>query len=845
MKNILHSPVRAILKAWKITPAFSLVEMLMALLVASLLMAALAPVMTRKMNEHIQVSNTANIKTPYDLQCYPYTDANPAVTVPLNNVYYANFIMASGGGGGAGATSANKAAQTPIQITGTTERDTTQEIVITEYMTDVKLTLAGGGGGGAGGAGYVSACPTGTIEFSGSSALKKFCMTKYNIGEYKNQVQTLNYAYIPKCPSCSFYSSTDVSAGYANKCGTGSAKCCWYAGSNSADSYTANNLHCSTYGYNACVRTLCNYEAAKSGCEEFTYVPSGVQSASWQLPTYEQAAYLGSANYSSSKGNLSSGPGNASIWLCSSSSISGADLCSGTLNRCYNGNENACQPAAIWLSREGSNAANHAWLMAENNTVALYLSGATDARRSFSTRCTLDKTNLFRSYSGAGGSAGAYIADLDITQYIKQAGVNGRIIITAGKAGKGGNGASSNNTKANDGTAGSHSQVIIKKQTGEIIYGVRVSGGNSGSAAQSITPTSAAASNSSSFPDESTSGCQYTSDGTNWKSGGCTKWTLMGNGGEAVWGSNASAPYAKGGQGAHSPLTSSGGGNGGTGDNSTTLNGSAPVTLSYPGAGGGGGSSIYGYSDKITAGKGGNGAGGLARITYNNEYAAAGGGGGGAGSVVQVKNIYVGNKTECTLTIGKGGKGGGVDNDGMDGSLSSVKCDNDARIFAVKGGKGGKKGTASSGINVNPSGGSKGAFGDADTYIYSLDPEKRVIKKGLDGMDGSFDSTNGYSIGGRGGTGGTGTKGACGGLYTETGICEVSETDINRINGKGFEYTDVVTPLTQDIQNTASPSFGKASAGGGAGGWTRELGSGKGGDGMNGYVCVYWYGDEE
>ncbi len=60
MKNILHSPVRAILKAWKITPAFSLVEMLMALLVASLLMAALAPVMTRKMNDTLSF-NVGNI----------------------------------------------------------------------------------------------------------------------------------------------------------------------------------------------------------------------------------------------------------------------------------------------------------------------------------------------------------------------------------------------------------------------------------------------------------------------------------------------------------------------------------------------------------------------------------------------------------------------------------------------------------------------------------------------------------------------------------------------------------------------------------------------------------------
>ena len=41
-------------------PAFSLIEMLMALLVASLLLAALAPVITRRMNESLTVNSNVN-----------------------------------------------------------------------------------------------------------------------------------------------------------------------------------------------------------------------------------------------------------------------------------------------------------------------------------------------------------------------------------------------------------------------------------------------------------------------------------------------------------------------------------------------------------------------------------------------------------------------------------------------------------------------------------------------------------------------------------------------------------------------------------------------------------------
>ena len=45
----------------------------------------------------------------------------------------------------------------------------------------------------------------------------------------------------------------------------------------------------------------------------------------------------------------------------------------------------------------------------------------------------LRKLTLFKSYSGAGGSAGASLIDLDITEYVKQAGIGGTIELTAGK----------------------------------------------------------------------------------------------------------------------------------------------------------------------------------------------------------------------------------------------------------------------------------------------------------------------------------------------------------------------------------------------------------------------------
>ena len=103
-------------------PAFSLVEMLMALLVASLLLAALAPVMTKKINESIGISGLGGtINPPGGSYCWSTTtgggsenmeyDSNGNRVVKYTTeagVYYVNFALASGGGGGGGASEFKK-----------------------------------------------------------------------------------------------------------------------------------------------------------------------------------------------------------------------------------------------------------------------------------------------------------------------------------------------------------------------------------------------------------------------------------------------------------------------------------------------------------------------------------------------------------------------------------------------------------------------------------------------------------------------------------------------------------------------------------------------------------------
>ena len=95
----------------KYKPAFSLVEMLMALLVASLLLAALAPVMTKRLNDNVSVTVPSKSDSGYkifttdDADCEEVEGQNYmkcAFTVP-NDVTQLNIYMQGAGGGGAAA----------------------------------------------------------------------------------------------------------------------------------------------------------------------------------------------------------------------------------------------------------------------------------------------------------------------------------------------------------------------------------------------------------------------------------------------------------------------------------------------------------------------------------------------------------------------------------------------------------------------------------------------------------------------------------------------------------------------------------------------------------------------
>jgi len=157
MKEILSCPEfglwRSMLRSFGFRPAFSLVELLMALLVASLLMAALAPVMTRKMSENVNVYGfNSGVRGDYSRTFYEDFEW----TVP-NGVNTINVTSIGGGGAGGGASYGFK------EITSTTN-----DWIVPSGVTKIRVFMTGAGGGGAsGGAG--SGIAYGTVSGTSSN----------------------------------------------------------------------------------------------------------------------------------------------------------------------------------------------------------------------------------------------------------------------------------------------------------------------------------------------------------------------------------------------------------------------------------------------------------------------------------------------------------------------------------------------------------------------------------------------------------------------------------------------------------------------------------------------------
>lgn len=868
------------------TKAFSLVEMLMALLVASLLLAALAPVMTKKINESIGISGLGGtINPPGGSYCWSTTtgggsenmeyDSNGNRVVKYTTeagVYYVNFALASGGGGGGGASEFKSE---NAHLTGVNNTSLKIEANMDEF--DIVSVIGGGGGGGGGAAVDKSTTCTGTTSAEKCACMgysydskNNLCVSNNlgskNLANAKTACSSMSPSGKWQLPSTgqlsnwnTLYSTFGITSGQTVWSRTSGQGAC-----SANETYNCYN--------NGSYRT--GYSSSSACCSGSSY---GQYAGTYKYCSTEKPSFWSTT----SNGGSSSCTGNTFPYYCVCAAIS-----SSSNNECKQGIRAACcgGPTSGICNRSGGTSggcnaycANNCGANPANKDTCLstvttscsswytnyyyyQLSGsswtqgyATSNTGSRSTYCVYNDSGTvgseaFYSLSGGGGGASpslennSFASNILATfrQRIKE-NIGGYIVLEVGEGGAGGAASTGKGQKPANGKNGGASCIVITgNNKADVKYRICVPGGKFGYSGDGTKANAETTGWGAAGGETPLANSCYAIDYTFNPSGVRTEFscTKKGNSGTAG-GASTNNPTA-GGKGGASVINNIqvGGTN--------VVNGVNAASSNY-GAGGGGGSASKtgtGANGSLSFGKGGNGAGGHIYLNYKVRYDAAGGGGGGAGSVAIVREYRV-NQGECTFTIGKGGAGGSVATDGKKGGDTSVTCTNSGgEVFRVYGGEGGKKGTTATTLGGYSTGGLGGLKGLYSDDVTGLPPSKLTSKTGLDGTQGGVnDSTYTnyvpvtYSAGGRGGTGGTGKKGGCGGLLNDV-VCTYA-TDIipnaEAIKGISMQLSDVKFPDLTQAEN-----YGESGSGGGGGGWHMQTGSGQGGDGLGGFACIWW-----
>ena len=273
-------------------PAFSLVEILVALIIVSVIIAAMAPVITKKL-------------------------ASAGIT-----------IVGGGSGGGVVDGDISKS----VCKSGTYWDDGFGGCKICSYKTphceDCNINT-----------GVCSVCADGYEldennlcvesgevscgEFAHKVTLNglEYCMTKYNVGD-KNELPLPDKI-------------TTVTTG--SSCSPSGVKfCCWQGN-------TANQSECgSTNGsYSGCHRTVCDWRAANIACNELKY-----QNLSWRLPTVQEYTSL-----SSSLDLYQNSLADNGLMLCDRYSAAVSSRCQYTTS-CNGATNNYCKAYLHWTSTQ-------------------------------------------------------------------------------------------------------------------------------------------------------------------------------------------------------------------------------------------------------------------------------------------------------------------------------------------------------------------------------------------------------------------------------------------------------------------------------------------------------------
>jgi len=730
--------------------AFSLVEMLLALLVVSIILTAMAPVITKRHNDTLRVSTGSSSKNSaflvYDAENgikYPKGNAlNSLSQTSAGEILFTNkegipvelklTLQGAGGGGGGyqrtGDLSINSSASDTANQSVNSTIDKTWDFRIPRGVSNVRVTLQGGGGSGGLGA-------AGSEEYLLPSARNgnegDLCIKKYNIGDLPsllpagaNMASYRDLSSYPEGQRGGIPLGTTIVASVASGATSGSASnTCWYA----KNQKTASTCTDAT-GYSGCYRTVCTQDVAINACAALE--PAG----SWRLPDdAEIKRWRVTETSNSAYQSMGVVTSNASDFCDYYSSSYGAAQCQGLAYGCQGSNYSTCEPSIFWSSvSQGNYYLNGGNLSGPG-------SGVTSL--AFSARCVRRTSDCGLSlFAGAGGTSGAALVDVSF----KGLAYGDRLLFTLGKGGSGGSGGD---------TTVEHQRwngLAWVKVSGSTTYTAKggSAGGSASTTAHGIKST--VVPNCLSDDNTYSTGCTLGKAGDDWST------NTSNSGGSSYYGV------------------------GGTSSNSSSPNGVNSANFGAAGSGG------YGNVS------GGTGGAGYALIKMN---IASTGSGGGAGGYYSNVRVSVPANDTVKFIIGKGGTGGANGANGSGGESLDTKVMKGTNVlFTAKGGGVGKfTPIVSNAVSTLAAGGSGGAIYKEAVDV--SDPQNLIEASGASAA---------YTTGGNGGISKSDNReGALGGCVQVNNPLSFSDCISNRIP------TSSLAPLYE-----ASKGLGKGGGGG-------------------------------
>ena len=206
------------------------------------------------------------------------------------------------------------------------------------------------------------------------------CVTQYNIGDGNFSIPTGSI-------DENIEAGTSKPDGYCND-----KKCCWHGATSGTNCDSANG------SYSGCNRTVCNWEAANSICDNLSY--GGY--SNWRLPTKDELKKMNPDTYSKIG---SEHAGDSGLMFCDRYADYNSARCEVGINLCSGAYYNTCCPDSSWTNEKNENNVYVKFAMQ-----GIWSENISSCKAPVSTRCVLGAITV-KTVSDTACSNGSFLND--------------------------------------------------------------------------------------------------------------------------------------------------------------------------------------------------------------------------------------------------------------------------------------------------------------------------------------------------------------------------------------------------------------------------------------------------